>query len=109
MKNEDMQAIFDRLNNNEELKQKYREATTSEEKSALFSEVSGLQANSAQKLEEAELETVNGGSQQHIRCMAVCSTCGWRSRIVNKPETAYNLGIEHIDSTRCYSFQIAGV
>ncbi len=107
MENTDLQKILDEMNGNEELRQKYREAATVEEKNALLARITGLQPEDTQKLDEIELETVNGGAlQPNIRCMATCSNCSWNSPIGNNPEIAYALGIEHINSTGCSSFHV---
>ncbi len=103
-----MEQVLHDLNNNEELKQKYREAATAEEKAAVFTAATGLAPGDKQELSDEALDSVNGGSADHYRCMAVCSQCGWRSS-VGSPNYAYDLGLEHIDnSQRCHRFHIVG-
>ncbi len=109
MDKEKMEKVLHNLNNSEELKQKYREAATTDEKAAVFTAATGLASGGKQELSEEELDSVNGGSAHHYRCRAVCSECGWRSRI-GSPNFAYDLGLEHVDnSERCMTFNIVGL
>ncbi len=109
MDKEKMEQVLHDLNNNEELKQKYREAATAEEKAAVFAAATDLASGGKQELSDEDLDSVNGGSQHHYRCMAVCSQFGWRSS-VGSPNFAYDLGLEHIDnSQRCMSFNVVGL
>ncbi len=100
-------ALYD-LNNSEELKEKYRKAVTAEEKAAVFHLATGLDSGGKQELSEDDLDAVNGGIENHFRCMAVCKSCGWRSRI-GSPNYVYDLGMEHIESGDCRIFNIVGL
>ncbi len=109
MQNEDLQKILDELNDNAELKQKYMQAATAEEKRELLAGVTGISQGGLQELSDDELDAASGGSQQYLRCRAVCTTCGWRSRI-GSPDFAYDLGVEHTDSSiRCSLFTIVAI
>lgn len=75
----------------------------------MLSNVTGISPGGLKELSDDDLEVVSGGSQKYIRCVAICSTYGWRSR-VGSPDFAYDSGIEHIESSsRCLNFQIAAI
>jgi bacteriocin-like protein len=107
MQNEKLQKILDVLNNNEELKEKYRRASTEEEKAAVLSAFIGKPSLGFEEIKDKELENVSGGLVgSPTLYVAVCPTCNWRSGY-GMPENCFAFGANHVaNSDGCKSFKI---